>query len=242
MAVDAPHPATLRGTVTDTEKTRPAVRVRGRSFIALVLTPEAPLADWMAAVDEQIARARNFFVDRPVVLDLGLLEADAEAEALAGLPAQLAERGIRLVAAENVPDGTPGFPAALFGGRATGEEDLPPPPEPPRPIPSLLIEEPVRSGTQIVFAAGDVTVIGSIASGAEVMAGGSIHVYGAIRGRAVAGVSGNPAARILCRALDAELLAIDGYYLTADDMDATLRNRPAMARLDGERIAISALP
>ena len=74
------------------------------------------------------------------------------------------------------------------------------------------------------------------------MAGGSIHVYGAIRGRAVAGVAGNGAARILCRALDAELLAIDGFYLTADDMDATLRGRPAQARLVGERIAISALP
>ncbi len=210
--------------------------------MALVLTPEAPLADWLASLDEQIARASTFFVERPVVLDLGLLDDTADADELAALPAELAARGIRMIAAENVSGDLAGFPPPLFGGRATGEEDIPDPPAPARPTPSLLIEEPVRSGTQIVFPEGDVTVIGSIASGAEVMAGGSIHVYGAIRGRAVAGFAGNPAARILCRALDAELLAIDGFYLTADDMDATLRGKPAVARLDGESIAISPLP
>ncbi len=210
--------------------------------MALVLTPEAPLPDWLASLDEQIARASTFFVERPVVLDLGLLDETVGADELATLPGALAERGIRMIAAENVPGDLAGFPAPLFGGRATGEEDIPDPPAPVRPTPSLLIEEPVRSGTQIVFPEGDVTVIGSIASGAEVMAGGSIHVYGAIRGRAVAGFAGNPGARILCRALDAELLAIYGFYLTADDMDATLRGKPAVARLDGETIAIGPLP
>ncbi len=210
--------------------------------MALVLTPEAPLPDWLASLDEQIVRAATFFVERPVVLDLGLIEAGTDADEIMALPAELAGRGIRMIAAENVPDGVTGFPEALFGGRATGEEDIPDPPAPTRPTPSLLIEEPVRSGTQIVFPEGDVTVIGSIASGAEVMAGGSIHVYGAIRGRAVAGFAGNPGARLLCRALDAALLAIDGFYLTADDMDATLRGKPAVARLDGESIAISPLP
>ena len=209
--------------------------------MALVLTPEAPLPDWLASLDEQIVRAATFFVERPVVLDLGLIESGTDADEIMALPAELAGRGIRMIAAENVPDGVTGFPEALFGGRATGEEDIPDPPAPTRPAPSLLIEEPVRSGTQIVFPE-DVTVIGSIASGAEVMAGGSIHVYGAIRGRAVAGFAGNPAARILCRALEAELLAIDGFYLTADDMDATLRGKPAVVRLDGESIAISPLP
>ena len=182
-------------------------------------------------------RAATFFVERPVVLDLGLIDADTDVhgEIMPRCRPQLAGRGIRMIAAENVPDGADGLPRSAVRRTCHRRGGHPGPARPHEvPLPSLLIEEPVRSGTQIVFPEGDVTVIGSIASGAEVMAGGTIHVYGAIRGRAVAGFAGNPGARIICRALDAELLAIDGFYLTADDMDATLRGKPAVARLDGE--------
>ena len=74
---------------------------------------------------------------------------------------------------------------------------------------SLMIEDPVRSGQSVVFIEGDVTVLGSVGSGAEIIAGGSIHVYGALRGRALAGVTGNARARIFCHRVEAELLAID---------------------------------
>jgi len=70
----------------------------------------------------------------------------------------------------------------------------------------------VRSGQSVIFPEGDVTVLGSVGSGAEIVAGGSIHIYGTLRGRAMAGVNGNPAARIYCQKIEAELLAIDGYY------------------------------
>ena len=76
--------------------------------------------------------------------------------------------------------------------------------------PSLVIETPVRSGQSIFYPEGDVTVLGSVASGAEIVAGGSVHIYGALRGRALAGSTGNPKARIYCQKLDAELLAGDG--------------------------------
>ena len=91
----------------------------------------------------------------------------------------------------------------------------------------------MRSGQSVVFEKGDVSIVGSIASGAEVIAGGSIHVYGALRGRAIAGLGGNQRARIFCRKLEAELLAIDGVYRTADDMDAALRGKPVQAWLGG---------
>ena len=84
-------------------------------------------------------------------------------------------------------------------------------------------------------------VMGSISSGAEVVAGGSIHVYGAIRGRAMAGANGNASARIFCSKVEAELLAIDGYYCTAEDMDRSLLGRPAHAWLDGEALMMAAL-
>ncbi len=85
------------------------------------------------------------------------------------------------------------------------------------------------------------TVLGSVGSGAEIVAGGSIHVYGTLRGRAMAGVNGNASARIYCQRIEAELLAIDGYYLTAEELDADLRSKPAQARLDGKIMRISPL-
>ena len=106
---------------------------------------------------------------------------------------------------------------------------------------SLLIDQPVRSGQSIVFEKGDVSIIGSVASGAEVIAGGSIHVYGALRGRAIAGLTGNHHARIFCRRMEAELLAIDGVYQTADDMNAALRGKPVQAWLAGEAMMLATL-
>ena len=113
-------------------------------------------------------------------------------------------------------------------------------PEVPRPV-SLVISESVRSGQSIVFREGDVTVIGSVSSGAEIIAGGSIHIYGTLRGRAFAGASGDPGARIFCRSLEAELLAINGLYRVADRLEQGLRGRPVQAWLEGKAIAMAPL-
>ena len=114
---------------------------------------------------------------------------------------------------------------------------------PPRPdrAPCLFIDKPVRSGQIIEFPAGDVTVIGSVGSGAEINAGGSIHVYGTLRGRALAGTAGDCAARIFCRSFHAELMAINGYYRVADNLDPSLRGRPIQARLEGLRMTLNPL-
>ena len=88
-------------------------------------------------------------------------------------------------------------------------------------------------------------MIGSVASGSEVIAGGSIHVYGALRGRAIAGLLGPGAngarPRIFCRKLQAELLAIDGVYKTADEINASLQGRAVQAWLDGDELRVAAL-
>jgi septum site-determining protein MinC len=99
----------------------------------------------------------------------------------------------------------------------------------------------VRSGQSIVFTEGDITVLGSVGSGAELVAGGSIHVYGTLRGRAMAGIEGNASARIFCQKIEAELLAIDGFYQTAEDIADSLRHRPAQAWLAGDVMRIEAL-
>ena len=102
------------------------------------------------------------------------------------------------------------MPPLLTGGRHYPlVQNEPKKPEAKPKSNSLLLESPVRSG-QSIFSEGDVTVLGSVASGAEIVAGGSIHVYGALRGRAMAGSNGNATSRIFCQKIEAELLAING--------------------------------
>lgn len=124
--------------------------------------------------------------------------------------------------------------------RAPTEIVDPAPAEPARAR-SHVITATVRSGQTIEFPDGDVVVIGSVSSGAEIVAGGSIHIYGTLRGRAVAGTSGDQNARIFCQSLQAELLSIDGRYRVAENFDPTLRGRPIQARLEGMRMTLAPL-
>jgi septum site-determining protein MinC len=120
-------------------------------------------------------------------------------------------------------------------------QDMSLPFEAPLTSSSLVLDRVIRSGQSIFHPNGDVIVIGSVASGAEVVASGSIHIYGTLRGRAMAGASGNPNARIFCTRIAAELLAIDGYYRTAEDLDASLRHRPVQAWLEDDTLKVAAL-
>lgn len=226
------------------------MRFRGRSFMAFSLAPEPPIADWLAELDGWIRSSSGFFVGRPVVVDLAAVKLSASA--IGHLVSELEGRQIRVMGLEGVDpaEAGPKLPPVLKGGRAanlneapgTSAARKPARSEPARPEPtSLLIKTPVRSGQSVVFESGDVTVIGSISSGAEVVAGGSIHVYGAIRGRAMAGANGNAGAHIFCNRIDAELLAIDGYYRTAEDMDRSLLGRPAHVWLEGQSLMMAAL-
>ena len=225
------------------EATRQLVRMRGRSYVAFVFTPEIPIVGWLEQIDVTLARSPGFFVGKPVVLDLAAL--DLSRPAITHLVNNLEERNIRVLGIEGVDADrlTTSMPPLLTGGRScviTRTEPVERPEAKPKPN-SLLLESPVRSGQSIVFTDGDVTVLGSVGSGAEIVAGGSIHVYGTLRGRAMAGVNGNSSARIYCQKIEAELLAIDGYYQTAEEIDASLRNRPAQAWLQGDTMKITPL-
>ncbi len=230
-----------------TDPTRQLVRLRGRSYVAFVFTPVVPIVDWLSEIDATLARSPGYFVGKPIVLDLASV--DLSASAISHLLGSLDERGIRVLGIEGADESrlSPAMPPLLTGGRAcviTRSEPVKAeePKEEPKPKPtSLLLEQPVRSGQSIVFIEGDVTVLGSVGSGAEIVAGGSIHIYGTLRGRAMAGVNGNSAARIYCQKIEAELLAIDGYYQTAEEIDASLRNRPAQAWLQGDTMKITPL-
>jgi septum site-determining protein MinC len=223
------------------QATRQSFRMRGRSFVALALCPVVPIAGWLEEIDVTLARSPEFFAGKPVTLDLSPL--DLGQSAIAHLIKSLEQRNIRILGIEGVDAAqlTTSMPPLLTGGRqCLLAQNEPKNPEPkPNPI-SLLLDSPVRSG-QSIFSEGDVTVLGSVASGAEIVAGGSIHVYGALRGRAMAGSSGNATARIFCQKIEAELLAINGYYQTAEEIDVALRHRPAQAWLEGTTMKITPL-
>ena len=249
--------------MTDPVRQPRSMRFRGRSYIAFVLTPEAPIFDWLADLDAWTRRSTGFFVGKPVVLDLSAV--NLSKDAIAHLVAELQTRDIRIMGIEgaNPAEIGPELPPVLKGGRSAGALDpvngpaagaAPPTPAPvsapaaaPAPAAtaqepsSLLLESPVRSGQSVIFPQGDVTVLGSVASGAEIIAGGSIHIYGTLRGRALAGSAGNPRARIFCHRAEAELLAIDGFYRTADDMEPSLRSQPIQAWLQGDVMLIAPL-
>lgn len=209
--------------------------------------PDPPLEAWLEQLDAQLVRAPQFFQGRAVMLDFAALP--GQEDRYPGLVAEMGRRGIRVVGVEGADMSRFGdaMPPVLGGGRhvsVTGDEPALPEAKPPEP-PALLVDRPVRSGQSVSFPGGDVTIVGSVASGSEVIAGGSIHVYGTLRGRAIAGLlgpgPGGARPRIFCRRLKAELLAIDGVYKTADEMDPALQDRAVQVWLNGDELAIAAL-
>lgn len=104
-----------------------------------------------------------------------------------------------------------------------------------------LHEGHVRSGQQIYARGQDLTIVGSVGAGAEVIADGNIHIYGALRGRALAGAAGDDKARVFCREFLAELVAVAGHYRVLDDAPANLHGKALQIRLDGEKLLFEPL-
>ncbi|WP_371348167.1 septum site-determining protein MinC [Ancylobacter sp. IITR112] len=225
-------------------QTGPSIRFRGRSFMAMTLVADVPIEAWLANFDVWLQRSPGFFNGRTVVLDL----ADT-AQNKAGVErwiSELATRGVRLIGLEGVRPSLvdAGMPPILRGGRDATLviEDVaaPAPRKPAEPV-NLIIERRVRSGQSVVCLEGDVTIIGSVGAGAEIIAGGSIHVYGTLAGRAIAGATFGAAAQIFCTSLDAELLAVDGTYRTAEDIDDAFRGKAVRVSTADAALQITAL-
>lgn len=223
-------------------------KFRAQSLLAYVLEPVQPLADWLLALDAWLARSPTFFIARPVILDMAGLELSLKE--YRELLSDLARRHIRVMGAENVGRGLvgPHLPPVVSGGRPIDaptprEEDPAPATDEamPESAASLIVDGNVRSGQSIVHPHGDVTIIGRVASGAEVVAGGSVHVYGALQGRVIAGISGSRSARIFCTEARAELLCIGGAYVTAENTNPEMEGRNLEARLDGDELQLRIL-
>lgn len=233
-----------------------SIRLKGRSFLAVVLSPDLPIDQWLAQLDDLAARSAGFFLEKPIVLDVSDIAIDRAT--LKQLLAELSTRNVKVMGIEGARPSLfdHEMPPAMKGGRSASDFEVPireqaeatpkvevqpttvaAPAVEQHTIPqSMVIREPVRSGQTIMFPEGDVTVIGSVSSGAEIIAGGSVHIYGTLRGRVLAGSLGNGSARVFCRKLEAELVSIDGVYTTADEMESGLRGQAVQIWLDGDAI------
>jgi septum site-determining protein MinC len=232
----------MRAKAMPADRPSTSFKFRGGCFHALVLKPENPLSSWLADVDALLARSPAFFAKKSVVIDIS--ELSLTRQNFLDLLDELKKREIRILGVEGANkldlDGRIPFLTRPLADKVESSE-IPVPAPTSSPTGSLLIESPVRSGQLVVCPDGDVTIVGPVASGAEIIAAGSVHVYGRLRGRVLAGAYGNQHARIFCHRLEAELIAIDGHYIVADEIEPELRQAPVKAWLDGEALKIATM-
>ncbi len=217
---------------------------------------------------ERVERAPNLFHRAAVVVDFGGLSQAPDAMTARALLDALRTAGVRPVAlaygtrdidALSVELGVPllaRFRAQYEGGSVampaeasepaatTSTEPVPATPEPeaaaaPVAAVSLMHTQPVRSGQQVYAQGRDLVVAASVGAGAEVIADGSIHVYGPLRGRALAGAQGDGKARIFCREFNAELVAIAGRYKVMEEIPPELRGKAVQVWLEDDSLHLA---
>lgn len=220
-----------------------------------------------AALDTHLstlfAATPDFFGGEAAVFECGRLPDDAESPDWAWLAQELKSRGLNPFAVQNASpalaaaaieagllvlnDAAPALAAVM----AVPEPEPEPAPEAviekksnaPAPVPTRIVDKPLRSGQRVYAAGGDIVVLAAVNPGAEVIADGSIHVYAPLMGKALAGARGDTSARIFTTRLQAELVSIAGVYRTFEsEPDAAVAKKPVQIRLtDASQIVIEPL-
>nr|WP_067292029.1 septum site-determining protein MinC [Marinobacterium profundum] len=215
-------------------------------------------ADFSAELSAKVRQAPMFFHQTPVVISLEKLEADAPAIDFPELIALCRDFGLRPMAFKGAPTaladvleatGLVLIPAGQ-GGRAPVPESAVPEPEVVvRTVveeklvhrPSKIITRPIRSGQQVYAEGSDLIVMAAVSEGAEILADGHIHVYGPLRGRALAGVRGDVQARIFCQSLEAELVSVAGNFKLSDSLRELSWKAPSQVYLQDDTLHVDAL-
>jgi septum site-determining protein MinC len=241
---------------TENASLLPAVELKSGSITLPILKVHS--ID-LAAIENQLlqklGKAPEFFRNAPIIIDLGDLPEERKraldfaallklAYAMALTPVgmrggnaaqQKAAQADKIAVLAEVRTESPPAAEAKPSPRRT----IPP----PRPVAAStkVIDHPVRSGQRIYATGGDLIVLAQVSPGAEIMADGNIHVYGTLKGRALAGVQGNLEARIFCSDLQAQLVAIGGNYRTNEGEDESLIGRLVQVYLQDQTLVIAPL-
>lgn len=232
---------------TSQQSSARAFELKGGVFTLTVLHLWQWDLDAVAAqLKAKVGQAPDFFRNVPLVLDLEAVKAGDNVD-FSGLVALLRRHGFIPVTVRNaVPELEEKAAAAGLGTLPKGKAERASRKQTSTQAPAAasatkLITHPVRSGQQVYAPGGDLIVLASVSPGAELLADGCIHVYGVLRGRALAGVRGDTAARIFCQGLEAELVSVAGHYKLMEDLDAQLRGKPVQVYLQQDRLKVEAL-
>lgn len=230
----------------DTALKTQAFKLKGRLYtLTVVQLLDKDLNRVASQLADLIEKAPRLFESTPVVLDCSAMT-DASFSLDAMLQCFRAHRLIpvaihhasQTIEAEAIYLGLPILKSSSTHDRPIEIQDEKVAAEPVSTsnTPTRLITTPIRSGQQVVAKGGDLIVTSAVSHGAELLADGNIHVYGPLRGRALAGMSGDKTARIFCHSLDAELLSIAGFYRISDAI--TPQDAPCQIYLKDEHIHI----
>lgn len=253
------------------DKTSPAFELKGSALTLMVLYLfDADPERLAAQLQAKFATAAGFFRSAPFLIDCSTLTADSSQVDLSPLIAQLRALGLVPVAlrggsvalqnqalaaglgllpvlrSEPSPGEVPApvvtmdsLPAAATEEREVSQAEVAL--LPPRAAGTKVLTRTIRSGQRIVAAAGDLVVFGAVNAGAEVLAAGNIHVYGALRGRALAGIHGDSGARICALQFHPELVAVAGEYLLPDEIDPLQLGGTVVVTIVAEKLKIASI-
>lgn len=225
-------------------------RLKGSRFSLTVLQLQTTDPDLLSQeLTARIQQAPQFFYSTPLVLNLeGIPEADgndidtlidclralrlmpiAFEQASSNQKTNLLNLGLaQLASSQNSKD---------LAAQPDTSDPVSAPPTTESAYQGKVVRQMIRSGQQI-HAQGDLVIIGSVGHGAEILAEGNIHVYGSLRGRALAGISGNSQCRIFCDQLEAELVSIAGHFMLRDDLPPDMvKKRVSIGLTDQERLS-----
>jgi septum site-determining protein MinC len=205
----------------------PAVEFKGTSFtLSVIHLINNDMGDLAQSLSDKVAQAPAFFKSAPVVVNIDRVELDIDYNLLRET---VEATGLLMVGVtgHNAPKQREKIQAAqlavMSAGRAVMEPDssntVSSTPSPQlAQNPPKIVRSQIRSGQQIYAKDTDLVIIGSVSNGAEVIADGNIHIYGTLRGRAIAGASGQVGCGIFCQNLQAELVSIAGHYQLSDSL------------------------
>ncbi|MCK5661934.1 MAG: septum site-determining protein MinC [Thiotrichaceae bacterium] len=224
-----------------------ALELKGNLLTLMVLhLLETNIDNIANQLAEKVSKAPMFFQQAPVVIDLNAVSD---------------ENGIDLLEVITVVRHSGLIPIAVRGGNSQQQEmalslnlgiltntiptnECAPEIEDPSisiPSQTKIVTQPIRSGQQVVALNGDLIVLAAVSHGAEVLAHRHIHIYGALRGRALAGVNGDSEARIFCQQFNAELLSVAGQYMVNEDLPEDLLGKPVQVYLQDKSLKIISL-
>ncbi|CAH8194517.1 septum site-determining protein MinC [Vibrio aestuarianus] len=199
--------------------------LKGSSFTLSVLhLCDNEVANTIEFLKEKVTQAPAFFASAPVVINIAKVMGEID---FIMLKQGISEAGM-------IPVGVTGCKdkrsqnLASEAGFAVMSASKSPAQAPAKMAPTKVVRTPIRSGQQVYAKDGDLVILNHVSAGAEVIADGSIHVYGTLRGRAIAGASGQTEARIICHDLQAELVSIAGNYWLSDQIESEFWQKKVM--------------